>query len=182
MACLVMFPIIFTAGMEPSSGPGLVFVSLPVAFSQIPGGVILAPAFFLLLMFAALTSAAGRAARRPLLRVDSSRPSGFHRRSAVGGGSVLFGREFSRLTGHVFGEEGGKNRFDFFDHLASNWMLPLGGLFIALFSAWRVGAAAREEGFKSGTRLANLYWAWVHLLRYFVPVAVIAVFLYLVGF
>ena len=60
-------------------------------------------------------------------------------------------------------------------------MLPLGGLGIATFIAWRVGAHAREEGFKTGSRLGKLYWGWVFLLRFIVPVAVIVVLLQAIG-
>ena len=56
-------------------------------------------------------------------------------------------------------------------------MLPLGGLGISIFVAWRVAADAREAGFKAGSKLGRLYWGWVQLLPYVVPIAVILVFL-----
>ncbi|PIZ62034.1 MAG: sodium-dependent transporter, partial [Candidatus Marinimicrobia bacterium CG_4_10_14_0_2_um_filter_48_9] len=56
VATLVLFPIIFTYGYEPEAGPGLLFKTLPIIFSQIPGGMILSIIFFLLVVFAALTS------------------------------------------------------------------------------------------------------------------------------
>ncbi|MDH3446496.1 MAG: sodium-dependent transporter, partial [Deltaproteobacteria bacterium] len=57
LAGLVVFPIVFSFGLKASAGPSLIFQTLPVAFSQFPGGFILAAAFFILLSFAALTSA-----------------------------------------------------------------------------------------------------------------------------
>ena len=75
----------------------------------------------------------------------------------------------------------GKNWFDFFDYLASNWMLPLGGLFIALFVAWRIDPETRAHAYKSGSRWHFLYVGWLQLLRYLVPVAVLVVFLHLIG-
>ena len=101
--------------------------------------------------------------------------------SALSGGTALFGGRFQELTANVFGEGSGKNWFDTVDYLASNWMLPLGGLAIAAFVAWRVGGAAREQGFRAGTRFGALYWGWVQLLRYIVPIGVIAVFLHAIG-
>ena len=101
--------------------------------------------------------------------------------SALSGGTALFGSKFMSMTEKVFGEGEGKNWFDTFDYLATNWMLPLGGLGIALFVAWRVGGSAREQGFKSGTKFGKLYWGWLFLLRYIVPAGVIAVFLYSIG-
>jgi NSS family neurotransmitter:Na+ symporter len=194
MACMMIFPIIFAAGLEPGAGPGLVFISLPIAFGQLPGGALWALVFFVLLAVAALTSAIS------LLEVAVSHTvdmHGWNRRqaalaiggaifllgipSALSGGNGFFGPGFQGLTEPVFGAGRGKNWFDLFDYLASNWMLPLGGMGIAAFVAWRMGAAARERTFKDGSRFAQLYWAWIWLLRYIVPVGVLAVFLHAVG-
>lgn len=195
VACMVLFPIIFSYGMEPSAGPGLVFVSLPIAFAQMPGGSIWATIFFVLLTFAALTSAISllevavsyfidergwQRTRATLICGGSILVLGIP--SALSGGTELFGARFSAATG-LLGIKGGAglNWFDFFDYLASNWMLPLGGLGIALFVAWRVGGEAREQAFRSGTRYGQLYWGWIRLLRYLVPVAVVLVFLNAIG-
>lgn len=196
MACLVLFPITFTFGMEPARGPGLVFMNMPVAFSQMPGGPIWATIFFILVVFAALTSAISLLEVTSSYFIDERRWSRVKATlvcgiiitllgvpSALSGGSQLFGERFQSWTSVLgVGPEGaGFNWFDFFDYLASNWMLPLGGLGIALFVAWRVGDQAREQGFKAGTRLGKLYWGWVFLLRFIVPVGVTAVFLHAIG-
>jgi len=194
MACMMIFPIIFGAGLEPSAGPGLVFISLPIAFGQLPGGALWALVFFVLLAVAALTSAIS------LLEVAVSHTvdvHGWRRRratlvigglifllgipSALSGGSSLFGGDVAAVTALLFGEGHGKNWFDLFDYLASNWMLPIGGFGIALFVAWRMGGAAREQAFTAGSRFARLYWGWVWLLRYVVPAGVALVFLHAVG-
>jgi NSS family neurotransmitter:Na+ symporter len=194
LACMMVFPIIFVAGLEPGAGPGLVFVTLPVAFGQLPGGALWALVFFVLLAVAALTSAIS------LLEVAVSHFIDWHRwprrraafviggiifllgiPSALSGGTRLFGGDFQAATAVLLGEGQGRNWFDFFDYLASNWMLPLGGLGIALFVAWRMGDHAREQAFKAGSRFARLYWGWVWLLRYIVPVGVVAVFLHPLG-
>ena len=194
LACLMIFPIIFGAGLEPSAGPGLVFISLPIAFGQLPGGALWALVFFVLLAVAALTSAIS------LLEVAVSHTvdvHGWKRRratlligavifvvgvpSALSGGTALFGGDVAAATAVLFGEGKGKNWLDLFDYLASNWMLPLGGFGMALFVAWRMGGAAREQAFKAGSRFARLYWGWVWLLRYVVPAGVLAVFLHAIG-
>ena len=95
--------------------------------------------------------------------------------SALSGGAGLFGGRLKRATEPIF--EGGKNWFDLLDYFSNNWLLPLGGLGIALFVAWRVGGEAREQGFKTGTKLGALYWGWLQLLRYIVPIAVILIML-----
>ena len=197
MACLVLFPIVFSYGMEPGAGPGLVFVSLPIAFGQMAGGAIWASVFFLLLTFAALTSAISllevvasyfideRGWKRPLAVITCGVTILlFGIPSALSGGTEAFGSAFAGATKPIYqllGHEEGKNWFDTADYIASNWMLPLGGLGIALFVAWRVGGHAREEGFKAGTNFGKMYWGWVFLLRYIVPVGVIAVFLHAIG-
>jgi len=194
LACMVLFPIIFTHGMEAAAGPGLVFVSIPIALSQMPATVIWSVIFFLLIVFAALTSAISLLEVAVSYFIDEkgwSRPLAtlvcggaialLGIPSALSGGTELFGERFVALTAPLFGEEGGKNWFDFFDYLASNWMLPLGGLGISLFVAWRVGDQAREQAFKTGTSFGQLYWGWVLLLRYLVPVGVAAVFLHAIG-
>lgn len=194
MACMMIFPIIFVAGLTPAAGPGLVFVSLPIAFGQLPGGALWAAVFFVLLAVAALTSAIS------LLEVAVSHAIDWRgvsrRRAAIGigavifvlgipsalsGGTPLFGSDFAAATEALFGEGHGKNWFDLADYLASNWMLPLGGLGIAVFVAWRMGEHAREQAFRAGSRFARLYWGWVWLLRYIVPVGVVAVFLHALG-
>ncbi|MCP3902376.1 MAG: sodium-dependent transporter [Planctomycetes bacterium] len=195
LACMVIFPIIFTYGMEPDAGPGLVFKSLPLAFGKMAGGAIWATVFFLLLTFAALTSGISLLEVAASYFIDERGWSRFKASSicaavillmgvptALSAGTKLFGSGFAQMTSIVFGENNGKDWFGVFDYISSNWMLPLGGLFISLFVAWRVSGEARERGFKSGTKFDRMFWGWVFLLRFIVPFGVIAVFLNLIGF
>ncbi len=185
-ACMVLFPIIFTYGMQPGEGPGLVFVSIPIALAQMPAGTFFAIVFFALLVFAALTSAIS------LLEVVTSYlidEKGWLRHkatvwagviialigvpSALSGGTALFGDGFAAVFG--------RNWFDTFDYLATNWMLPLGGLGIALFTAWKVDDAIRRGEFHHGPRLALFYRGWLLLLKFVVPVGIVLVFLHAIG-
>ena len=75
----------------------------------------------------------------------------------------------------------GKNWFDSFDYLSSNWMLPLGGLGIAIYTAWRMDDAIRHDHFLSGSKLQFFYKGWLLLLKFLVPVAIVLVFLRAVG-
>lgn len=189
LACVTIFPIIFAYGLEPDAGPGLVFVSLPVAFAQMPAGQVWAIAFFASLAIAALASTVS------VLEVVASHLIDRHGMprgractyagaalfvagipAALAGGTPLFGARFESLTSHLFGA--GRNWFDFVDYVASNWLLPMSGLGIALFFAWSIGGQAREQAFKSGTQFGRLYWSWVWLLRYVAPPAVLAVFVH----
>jgi len=193
MACLILFPITFTYGMDPGAGPGLVFQNLPVAFSQMPFGMFWAAVFFTLLVFAALTSAISLLEVAVSYFIDEQK---WERKratvvcggaifilgipSALSGGTELFGGTFAGWTKHL-GFHEGKNWFDFSDYLSSNWMLPLGGLFIAIFAAWRINATIRADAFKTGSRWHFFFTGWLRLLRYLVPLAVVLVFLHLLG-
>ena len=195
MACLILFPITFSYGMGKAAGPGLVFENIPVALSQMPGGQFLSILFFALLVFAALTSAIS------LLEVVSSYfidRKGWSRKraaiacaiaitafgvpSALSNGTEMFGAGFAAAKEDVLGQEWGDitkgNWFDFLDYVVSNWMLPLGGLLIAVFLAWRVGDKARKDEFIRNTTLGHLYASWVVLLKWIVPAIVIVVCLY----
>ena len=186
VASLVLFPIIFSFGMEPGAGPGLVFISMPIALSQMPGGTFLSILFFGLLVFAALTSAISMLEvvtsylidernwiRRRATLVSGTLIALVGIPSALSGGTEIFGSGFASVFG--------KNWFDSFDYLASNWMLPLGGLGISVFTAWRMNEALRHDDFLSGTKLAAFYKGWLLLLKYVVPVAIVLVFLHAVG-
>ncbi len=193
LAAMILFPILFAAGLDPDQSVGLAFVSLPIAFSQMPAGALLGPAFFLLLTFAALTSAISLLEVATAYFIDEKGWTRIKATLVTGGGTLLlgipsalaggpgfFGGRLKEATKPVW--EGGKNWFDLLEYFSNNWMLPLGGLGIATFVAWRVGDAAREEGFRTGTKLGMLYWGWVQLLRYLVPLGVLLILLNAVGF
>ena len=94
----------------------------------------------------------------------------------------MFGAGFAAAKEDVLGQEWGKitkgNWFDFLDYVVSTWMLPLGGLLIAVFLSWRVGDKARKDEFIRNTTLGHLYASWVVLLKWIVPAIVIVVCLY----
>ncbi len=196
LAAIILFPILFAAGQSPAQGPGLVFATLPIAFSEMPGGVVFAPIFFLLLTFAALTSSISLLEVATAYFIDERGWSRSKAALATGGAilvlgipsaisasSALFGERMVALTGWIYrGPENGKDWFNTLVDLTFNIMLPLGGLGIAMFVSWRVAGAVREQGFKAGTRMGRLYWGWVMLLRYVVPVAVLTVLLNALGF
>ncbi|MCA9690085.1 MAG: sodium-dependent transporter [Nannocystaceae bacterium] len=200
MACLVLFPITFTIGMEPAAGPGLVFQNMPVAFAELPGGATWSVIFFVLLTFAALTSSISLLEVPASYLIDErgwSRPKAVTVMvaaifalgvpSALSGGTALFGADFQAATKPVLvamGQEGGKSWFDTFDYLASNILLPVGGMGIALFAAWRIGDKARRAEVAAGStlgRIEGFYLVWLQLLRYLAPIAILVVMLHALG-
>ncbi len=185
LACLMMFPIIFSYGQDPSSGPGLVFMSMPLAFAEMGElGMMLGIVFFGLLVFAALTSAIS------LLEVVASYLIDAHDwarpKAAWTLGAIIFGfgiitafansagfKMTSWLPGH------GQSFFDTMDLLTSNWMLPLGGLFIAIYAGWVMPARLRKAELTdlSGPVAA----AWLFLIRFVAPLLVLVVLLDKIG-
>ncbi|MFO7157370.1 MAG: sodium-dependent transporter [Pseudomonadota bacterium] len=189
VACLVLFPIIFTFGMEASAGPGLVFMSIPAALVQLPLGALWSILFFALLFLAAWTSAISLLEVLVAYGIDEWKLSRkvstllfgaivylFGIPSALSGGEGFFGKGLQEATG--------RNWFDWFDYVASNWFLPLGGLGISIFVAWKLEDGLRRAAFGEGTPeawQARLYAGWLMLLRYLAPVAIVAIFLHVIG-
>jgi NSS family neurotransmitter:Na+ symporter len=180
LAGLAIFPIVFSNGLEASGGPGLVFKTLPIAFSMMPAGSFFAALFFLLLVFAAWTSAISIIEPAVAWLVENH---GFKRVRAawlvgtatwlMGIGSLLSFNLWSGAT--LFG----KTFFDIVDFIASNVMLPLGGLLIAIFVGWimRRRDVAEELGMASPRAFAM----WYAVLRFASPILVMLLFLYAVG-
>lgn len=188
LACMVMFPIIFTYGFSPQAGPGLAFKTLPVIFGKIgAAGMLLSFVFFLLLVFAALSSAVSLLEVVTSYFIDEKKWTR-HKATLITGGIIfLFGIP-SALSGSgaLFPQWEtmyGKNFFDTFDYLASNWMLPLGGMFISLFVGWKMDPNLRHAEYMAGTSWTAewLYRLWVVFLRYVAPIAVFIVILQRVG-
>ena len=185
LAELAIFPIVFANGLEPGAGPGLIFQTLPIAFGHMQGGTLVGVVFFTLLVFAAWTSAISLIEPAVAYLVENK---GYNRIYAsvwigfatwfVGLGTVFSFNIWKEKTLSIPFLFENLNFFDTLDYLTANIMLPLGGLFIAIFAAWIMReSSAREE-------LAThpvLYKVWRFLVSYVTPVAVIVVFLKAVG-
>ncbi|MEM7676455.1 MAG: sodium-dependent transporter [Myxococcota bacterium] len=184
LSCMILFPITFSFGMEAEAGPGLVFASIPIALSQTAGGTVLLVAFFFMLFFAALSSAIS------LLEVLTStaiEQFGWSRmQSTLGMGLTIamigVGCALSGVPDSFFNETWtslfGKNFFDSFDYLSTNWLLPLGGLMISIYVGWFMPEQVRSEEFKRGSSLAGQYGLWMFFLRFIAPVGIGVLFLY----
>jgi len=179
LAGLVIFPLVFANGLDPADGPGLVFVTLPLAFGQMPGGVIFSTIFFVLLSFAAWTSAISLMEPAVAWLIEH------HNRTraqaavmiglliwAVGVGTVLSFNalsEFKFLRGTIF---------DNLDHLTINIMLPLGGVLITFFAGWVMCRNSTADELGSA---GALYKFWRFLARFVAPIGILFVFLKAVG-
>ncbi|MGI9291889.1 MAG: sodium-dependent transporter [Gammaproteobacteria bacterium] len=177
---LVIFPVVFANGLDPMAGPDLIFQALPLSFGNMPGGVFFGTLFFILVGFAALTSAISLMEPAVAWIVESR---GLTRASAsITIGLIIWGLgflsvfSFNLLADFKFWQGTFLDNFDF---LTSNIMLPLGGLAITVFCGWVMCQNASSDELNVGT--GRLYRWWHFLTRYIAPVAVIFVFLNAVG-
>lgn len=180
LAGMAIFPIVLANGLEPSEGPGLIFKTLPIAFGQMPGGGLFGVVFFVLLVFAAWTSAISLLEPLTAWLVENrgwARPL-----AAILGGSVVWLLGIACLLSlnlwadfKIFG----KGILDLFDYLTANLLLPIGGVLIAVFAGWILKRASSAEEFTGGETL--VYRLWRPLIRYVAPVAVTIVLLNALG-
>ncbi|MCK5923122.1 MAG: sodium-dependent transporter, partial [Methylococcales bacterium] len=173
LAGLVIFSVVFSFDLEPSSGPGLIFATLPVLFAQIPGGAIVAAAFFVLVLFAATTSAVS------LLEVVVAYWTESHKMTRakgtfITGGVIFILGMLSVLSTNVLSDFliFGKTFFDLFDYLTTNFMLPIGGILILLFFGWKLGLPAVTSILgRDGALAQGLMWS----TRVLAPIAILLV-------
>jgi len=173
LAGLVILPAVFAFGFDPNAGPGLTFITLPAVFANMPGGVVFAPLFFVLLAIAALTSAVSLLEVVVTYLVDEK---GVSRKTAAwGSGAVMFliGIPASLSLG-VWKDYTilGKGIFDFLDYLSSNLLLPLGGIFIALFVGWFFSEKALEEATAGGKHRFPVARIWMFICKFIAPLAI----------
>ncbi len=181
MAGLAIFPLVFAYGLETGSGPGLIFVTLPIAFGQMPYGQIFGTGFFILLLFAAWTSSisllepavAWLVENRGIARARSAAIAGLIA-WVLGIGSVL---SFNLWQDYRLFD---KTYFEIMEYVTSNIMLPLGGLLIAVFTAWLMSRKAVIEELGLGEGL--IFRTWLFVVRYVAPSGVVIIFLHAIGF
>ena len=190
---IIIFSIIFANNADPAGGPTLIFKTLPLLFSKMAGGSIISILFFLLLFFAAFTSVVSllevpvasaienlKMSRKKAVIIAGilitilGLPSAFS--SSTISDFIVVGKD--SIWFHFFGAE--KLSFlGFFEWLAANFMLPLGGMFIAIFTGWFVTKKfLKEQLFGFGKYLIPI---WKPLVGIIVPILVFLVFLNTMG-
>lgn len=168
LAGFVVFPIVFSFNLEPSAGPGLIFKTLPIAFAQLPGGAWVALAFFVLLSFAALTSAISLLEVACAYFVDEQGWSRSRASWTLGG--VIFLLGIPSALGEEF--------LGFMDALATNYLLPVGALLIAVFAGWGLRPEEHRAEFNRGDASGLRFSGWTLLIRFVTPVALVLIFLH----
>jgi NSS family neurotransmitter:Na+ symporter len=168
LAGFVIFPLVFSFGLEPSAGPGLIFRTLPIAFAQLPAGYLVALALFVLLSFAALTSSISLLEVVCAYFVDEQ---GWPRKKASWRlGAVIFILGIPSALGERF--------LGLMDALATNYLLPTGALLIAVFTGWFLTRDERKAEFSAGEISPFHFVGWSFLIRFISPVAVTLIFLH----
>jgi NSS family neurotransmitter:Na+ symporter len=179
LAGLAVFPIVFAEKLDPASGPGLMFVTLPVAFARLPFGTLAAIAFFVLLVVAGLASAISLL-EMPVASLQQR--IGCSRRFAtmLSAAACWALGLFSLLSFNVWADWfplasipgfARASVFDLLDQLTSNMLLPAGGIGLAVFGGWAIPTSLFTEELRLGPTAITVIRA---LLRYVVPCGIVA--------
>ena len=182
VAGLVIFPALFAFGMAPDSGPTLLFVTMPALFEQMPSGLLFGGAFLFLLLITGLTSVIAVLEVMASIAHDSL---GWSRRRGVGMVTamlflmsvliVLSQGPWSHI--HILG----RDLLGVLDFVVGSYLVPVGGLILALYVAmsWRWSAFRAETNVGSGRIRVNATWR--PLVQFIIPAAVALVLLGGVG-
>lgn len=178
LIAITIFPMIFTFGFEPQAGEGLIFKTLPYVFEQLPGSMVISLVFFLLLLFAGLTSSLSMfevvvanftdlfgISRKRAVLIAAAIAFVLGLPTAVSGDHGIF-----PSWEQIFGES-----FMATNELLVDWILAFVALGTTIFIAFRLSAETRHLGFLSGTKMPYLYGPWLLLIRTLVPLAILLV-------
>ena len=181
---LVVFPVVFTFGLNPQAGIGLLFITIPLLFSEIPGGNLLIILFFLLGSIAATTAMVSMA---EVVMAFVTEKFNLSRKLSALYIFIFFGMVGSltvhpsvALGGLELAFAGGRNLFDTFDFVSSNILMPIGGLLIAIMLGHFVDAKIIKDQITNNGQnpeRVKLYDTYIILLRYVTPLLVLVVFL-----
>lgn len=148
IAGFAIFPIVFAADLDPAAGPGLFFVSMPVAFGQLGGmGTIFATVFFALAIFAAFTSSISLLEVAVSWFEERQGVTRFGAATGIGFLLFIFGAAYVYSTAYL----------DFVDFVTGTIMLPLGGLLVAVFCGWVLSRDMLEGELQGGDNVVNLF-------------------------
>jgi neurotransmitter:Na+ symporter, NSS family len=179
MAGIAIFPIVFANGLEPGSGPGLIFQTLPIAFGNMGGGWLFGVLFFVLLVFAALSSSISLIEPAVAWLVENKNMTRLNACIWSGGVTWFVGLAVA-FSFNIWSDVTlfGKSIFDLLDYLTANLMLPIGGFCIAMFAGWVMKKKHAEQELDLDEQPFTI---WYFLTRYVATTAVFLVFLHVVG-
>ncbi len=173
---MVIFPIVFAHGLEPSAGPGLMFITLPLAFGQMVGGQLFGTLFFLLVSFAAITSAISIGEPAVAWLVEKIKVTRVTGAIIVGGLAWMLGLG-SAFSFNIWSDVTllpGRSFFDTMDFVSNNVILPLGGILIGLFAGWFLDQKILAEQLQGTPQI--VIKLFLVLMRVIAPVCIFVVF------
>ncbi|HLR51529.1 MAG TPA: sodium-dependent transporter, partial [Candidatus Avamphibacillus sp.] len=183
LAGLAIFPAVFSFGLEPAEGPGLLFVVLPAVFNQMPLGAIFLFIFLILFLFATFTSAFSMV--EIIVAAVTQGKNETRKKTTWIVGILIFlagipsALSFGLLSDFTIFD---KTMFDLSDYLVSNILMPIGAFAIAIFTAFKVPRKVLLEEISYGSKLGKKIFAlWFMIIKYVVPVAIVIVFLDVIG-
>lgn len=185
LAGMAIFPLVFANNLAPAEGPGLIFQTLPIAFGQMPYGGWFGALFFALVVLAAWTSGISLIEPAVAWLVENRGMSRVRAATTVGiltwfiGIATLLSFSEWAFSFSFLGVVRNNGVFDLLDIVTANFMLPLGGLAMAVFAAWCMGRPSVVEELEMGDGI--LFGGWYLLTRYLTPLALAIVFLHGLG-
>jgi NSS family neurotransmitter:Na+ symporter len=174
-AGLAIFPFVFGYGLSPASGPGLFFLTLPIAFGELPAASVVAFFFFFVIFLAAVTSSVGML-ECGISYFKERSPGRAPTLALAGGACSWFLGIFSVLSFNVWAGVSplgfipffeGRSIFQSFDYALASFVLPVNGILVALFAGWILSPSRSEIGFASESQ----HRPWRLLVRYIIPIA-----------
>ena len=184
LAGLIMFPAAFAVGIQPDAGPSLVFITLPNVFQQAFGGVpvlawICSVAFYILLALAALTSTISLHEVSTAFLHEKFHFTRGRAACIITCGCLLIGVASSLALGEWSSYTiGGMNFFDALDFLTAKIMLPVAGVFAAIFVGWVLDRSiVRGEVTNYGVLRSAYYPLYIFILRFIAPVGIVLIFM-----
>lgn len=175
---LAIFPAVFAFGIDPTSGPGLVFITLPNVFLQMPGGVIFGALFFFLLFIAALTSVVS-IFEVIIAYITEELKVNRHKAMGLTALSIIIISSFCSLsqTPNSFLVFNGHSLFDWMDLLSANFLLPIGSLLIMIFLGFIMKRSDLENELQQGSKSIKGTMAYLTITKFIAPIAIAIVFL-----
>jgi len=170
IAGMAIFPMVFAIGLDPAGGAGLFFQTLPVALHSAPGGAFIGAAFFVLAFFAAVTSSISLLEVSTAWFIDKTRLPRPLAAIILGAGVGLLGFLCIMTFGESYPFLADRDVFTLLDDVSGTILLPLSGLFVALFVGWRLDAKTRDAELEGMP--AALKGVLMLFLRFVVPIAV----------
>jgi len=182
LAGIVIFPIVFSNGLDPASGPKLIFVTLPVAFGNMPGGYLIGLFFFIMLFFAAFST---------VIAMLEPAVSWLEEHKGMSRVQVTFGAAafgwfigiFAALGFNVLADVrllgsfklmADKNIFEVIDFFVATLGIPFNAAILSLFAGWKMSRSALMEEMQVSNPLLISYMRFT--LRYIAPVVIGTIF------